>query len=82
MKDQIGKNCPNKTESVDLLEVKNSHRRTMNTQDIVDAVVGSLGFLREKKIKMTQRELRNIVPYSASMMSAGYKKTRTDDIIL
>jgi hypothetical protein len=81
MKQQIDTNCPDKTSSVDLSEFRNSHRRTLNYDAKVEAVVNALKLLKDKKIKMTQRDLRGLLQYSASIMTAGYAQARREGII-
>jgi hypothetical protein len=81
MKQQIDANCPDKAASVDLSEFKNSHRRTLNYDAKVEAVVNALKLLKEKKIKMVQRDLRDQLGYSGGVMSAGYAQARREGTI-
>jgi hypothetical protein len=82
LKEQINTNCPDRSQSVvDLDKFKNSHRRTLQNADKIQAVVEALKVLKEKKIKMTQKDLRAQLGYSGGIMSAAYKQARDDGII-
>lgn len=81
MKEQVANCCPDKAQSVDLTEFKNSNRRKMEVEEKVKAVVGALKLLKEKQIKMTQRELRAILGYSAGTMTEGYQAARAANVI-
>lgn len=76
LKAHVDVNCPAKATVVDLSAFKNSHRRTMTKDEKINAIVGALQLLRSKQIKMTQRDLRAQLGYSATTMTDGYKRAR------
>lgn len=83
IKEQVSNCCPSESNEVvvDLTEFKNSNRRTMKEADKINAVIAALKLLKQKKMKMSQRELRGKLNYSASIMTAAYQDARFDGII-
>ena len=53
----------------------------MTTKQKIDAVVDALKLLKQQKIKMSQRELRDQLNFASTIMTAGYKLARENKVI-
>lgn len=72
---------PPPIKDIELDQFSNSHRRTMNAEKKIQAVIEALKALKEKNIKLTQRELRAQLNYGGNIMSAAYKLAREQGIL-
>jgi hypothetical protein len=63
---------------VGLDKFKNSRRRTENEFDKIQKVIGALEYLKGKKIKLRQSELRKRLGYSSRIMSLAYMGFRLE----
>jgi hypothetical protein len=83
IKKQVSNLFPSESNKVDvdLAELKNSNHRSMSESDKIDAVITALKLFREKKIKISQRELRSRLNYASNIMTAAYKKARASGVI-
>jgi hypothetical protein len=82
IKEKVDICCPDKNQVVDLSQFANSHRRKEEAQTKIDNVVKALKVLKQKNIKMTQRQLRERLHYSAGTMTAGYQLAREKGILV
>jgi integrase len=80
LQEQVNKCCP-KNQDVDLTAFKNTHRRTMGDDAKINNIVEALRVVKANGKKIRQNELRNILKYSAKLMSMGYQKAREMNIL-
>lgn len=72
---KVGECCDEKKEEIEFKTYANGNAEK------IQAVVDALKELKEKKQKMSQRDLRKKLGFSASVLTAGYKKARDLKVI-
>lgn len=81
IKEEVDNCCGEVSDKIDLSQYTNSFTRKETEEAKINNVVAALTLLHQEKIKMKQVDLRNKLRYSGAIMTAGYKKARSEGVI-